>query len=84
MGTPSLYFFLVFIENKPSVKYKMLKVLGLTFALFFWKIIFIYGTNIGKLQICLKDLLYKLIIGNTSNAKAPENLNETWYGKRQQ
>ena len=62
----------------------MLKVLGLTFTLFFWKIIFVNGTNIGELQICLKDLLYKLITGNISKAEAPDDLDETWYGKRQQ
>ena len=30
----------------------MLKFLGLTFTLFFWKVIVVQGTNIGEPQIC--------------------------------
>ena len=40
----------------------MLKFLGLTFALIFWKIIFVYATNAGEPQIC-----YPLRNHNNSN-----------------
>ena len=59
----------------------MFKVLGLTPALIFSKIIFVHGTNVGELQMCLKDLLYELIIGNISKARAHNDPDETWYVK---
>ena len=40
----------------------MLKLLSLTFALFFWKVIIVHGTNTGEPQIC-----YPLRNHNNSN-----------------